>query len=332
MTTDPPKKLSVLYILEILKRETNEDHPLTHQEILRILKRDYNMALERKSIARNIQDLTDAGYDIVTDSRGCYLASRDFEYSELRLLIDSVLFSKNIPQKQCKTLVKKVAALTDRHFNAHVRHITTMPTADTNNRQIFYTIEVLDEAISQGKKVSFWYSEYHTDKKLHHKRESRYVVNPYQIAATGGRYYLICCTEGHDNVAHYRIDHIDDIELLEKKARPMKEIKELENGLDLPKHMAEHIYMFSGKSTRVIFRAKLSAVDQIIDWFGGDVLFENETESTVDVSVRVNENAMFCWLLQYGMSCEVLYPPTLRERVRNAVNDMAKKYAKDPRP
>ena len=326
---DPPKKLSIVYILEILKRETNEDHPITHQEILRILKRDYNMVLERKSVARNIQDLTDAGYDIVTDSRGCYLASRDFEYSELRLLIDSVLFSKNIPQKQCRTLVEKVAGLTDRHFNAHVRHITTMPAADSDRRQIFYSIEVLDEAISLGKKVSFWYSEYHTDKKLHHKRESRYTVSPYQIAATGGRYYLICCTDRHDNVAHYRIDHIDGIELLEEKARPMKEVKGLENGLDLPKHMAEHIYMFSGKSTRVLFRAKLSAVDQIIDWFGNDVIFQNETDTTVDVSVRVNENAMFCWLLQYGMSCEVLDPPSLREKVRDAVNDMAKKYAAD---
>ena len=110
----------------------------------------------------------------------------------------------------------------------------------------------------------------------------------------------------------------------------MKEVKGLENGLDLPKHMAEHIYMFSGKSTRVLFRAKLSAVDQIIDWFGNDVIFQNETDTTVDVSVRVNENAMFCWLLQYGMSCEVLDPPSLREKVRNAVNDMAKKYAADP--
>lgn len=326
---DPPKKLSILYILEILKRETNEDHPLSHQEILQILKRDYHMELERKSVARNIQDLIDAGYDIVSE-KGCYLSSRDFEYSELRLLIDSVLFSKNIPQKQCKTLVKKVADLTDRHFNAHVRHIATMPTADTDNRQIFYSIEVLDEAISMGKKVSFWYSEYHTDKKLHHKRESRYVVSPYQIAATGGRYYLICCTDHYDNVAHYRIDHIDGIELLDEKAKPMGDVKGLENGLDLPKHMAEHIYMFSGKSTRVLFRAKLSAVDQIIDWFGRDIIFENETDSTVDVSVRVNENAMFCWLLQYGMSCEVLSPLSLRERIRDAVNDMAEKYAKDP--
>jgi len=205
-----------------------------------------------------------------------------------------------------------------------------MPNTPINNRQIFFTIEILDEAISQGKKVSFWYNEFRTDKKLHRKKESRYVVSPYQIAATNGRYYLICCTDKYDNVAHYRLDHMEGAQLMEEKAKPISEVKGMEHGLDLPKHMAEHIYMFSGESKRVVFRAKLSAVDQIIDWFGTEISFFNETDTTVDVSVRVNESAMFCWLLQYGTSCEVLSPPTLREKVKNAVNEIAKKYEKDP--
>lgn len=326
---NPPKKLSILFILEILKKETNAEHRLTQPQILRLLKQNYNLEVERKSIARNISDLIEAGYDILYDG-GYYLASSEFEYSELRLLIDSVLFSKSIPVSQRKTLLNKVSNLADRHFNARVRHIATMPPSPTDNRQIFYTIDMLDEAISHGKKVSFWYNEYHTDKRLHRKRESRYVVSPYQIAATNGRYYLICCTNHHDNVSHYRLDHMEGVRVLKESARPMGEVRGLEHGLDLPKHMAEHIYMFSGESRRVVFRAKLSAVDQIIDWFGTDVFFYNETDSTVEVSVRVNESAMFCWLLQYGLSCEVLYPPALRQRVKEAIGEMAKKYESDP--
>lgn len=151
MMIDPPKKLSILFILEILKRETNENHPITLREIIHILKHDYDLEMERKGVARNIRDLIAAGYDISTEN-GYYLASPDFEYSELRLLIDSVLFSKNIPRSQCKSLLKKVAALTDRHFNARIQHIATMPVTPGHNQQIFYTIEVLDEAISQKKK------------------------------------------------------------------------------------------------------------------------------------------------------------------------------------
>ena len=326
---DPPKKLSILYILEILKRETNRDHRLSQQELIRILEKEYNMKTERKSIARNISDLTEAGYDIVYDN-GYYLDSPDFEYSELRLLIDSVLFSKNIPKKQGKELLKKVAGLADRHFNARVKHITTMPTSPTDNRQIFFTIDTIDEAITAGKKISFWYNEYRADKKLHRKREKRYVVSPYQIAATNSRYYLICCTEGHKNIAHYRLDHMEGVEILDDMALPMEEIPETRHGLDLPKHMAEHIYMFSGESIRVVFRADLRIVDQIIDWFGTDVTFTNETENTIDVSVRVNESAMFCWLMQYGLSCEVLSPASLRDSVKNAVREMAKKYETEP--
>ena len=329
MIPDPPKKLSVLFILEILRRETNEEHRLTQGEIVALLKKRYHMEVERKSVARNVNDLIQAGYDIVYDG-GYYMESRDFEYSELRLIIDSVLFSKNIPKRQCKKLVDKLMNLTDRYFNVRVRHIATMPARSGDRRQIFYTIEVLDEAITAGKKVSFWYNEYRTDKKLHRKRESRYVVSPFQIAATNGRYYLICCTDRHDNIAHYRLDHIENARVEEEKARSVTEIPGNEHGLDLPRHMAEHIYMFSGDSRRVIFRANLSAVDQIIDWFGTDVTFFNETEKTVDVSVLVNEAAMFCWLMQYGMSCEVLSPESLRLRVRDAARAMAEKYDRDP--
>ncbi len=328
MIPDPPKKLSVLFILELLKKETNAEHHLTQSDIVRLLAQRYHMEVERKSVARNIEDLIEAGYDIVHEN-GYYMDSRDFEYSELRLIIDSVLFSKNIPRQQCKKLITKLTELTDRYFHVRVRHISTMPTQTTDNKQIFYTIEMLDEAISEGKKASFWYNEYRSDKKLHRKRDARYVVNPYQIAATNGRYYLICCTDHHDNIAHYRLDHMEDVRIEEEKAKPITEIPGNENGLDLPRHMAEHIYMFSGESRRVIFRAKLSAVDQIIDWFGSEVAFFNETEDTVDVSVRVNESAMFCWLMQYGLSCEVLSPESLRSRVRDAVNEMAKRYNRE---
>ena len=325
MLIDPPKKLTVLFILEILKKETNFDHRISQQDIIRLLEWEYNMKVERKSVARNINDLIDAGYEIIYDN-GYYLDSRDFEYSELRLIIDSLLFSKNIPKNQCRELIRKLINLTDRHFNARVHSIATMPPSKTDNRQIFFTVDALDEAIAKGRMVSFYYNEYHTDKKLHRKRETKYTVSPYQIAATNGRYYLICCTENHDNVAHYRIDHIEGAAITDKKSRPMKEIKGLEHGLDLPKHMAEHIYMFSGESKRVLFRARRSMVDQIIDWFGTELSFRNESANSVEVSVRVNVNAMFYWLLQYGPFCEVLEPLELRERVKKAVSEMAVRY------
>ena len=136
-----------------------------------------------------------------------------------------------------------------------------MPDLSLHSQQLFYTIEVLDEAISKGRQVSFTYNSYGTDKKLHPRRDSagnvrEYIVNPYQIAAANGRYYLICNYDKYDNVAHYRLDRITNIKLLPIPAKPMEQVKGLEHGFDLPRHMAEHVYLFPGESGVVTFRAK----------------------------------------------------------------------------
>ena len=114
-----------------------------------------------------------------------------------------------------------------------------MPDLSLHSQQLFYTIEVLDEAIGKHRQISFTCNSYGTDKRLHPRRDSNgrireYVVNPYQIAATNGRYYLICNYDRYDNVVNYRLDRITNIKLLPTPAKPMEKVKELENGFDLP--------------------------------------------------------------------------------------------------
>jgi predicted DNA-binding transcriptional regulator YafY len=151
-------------------------------------------------------------------------------------------------------------------------------------------------------------------------------MNPYQIVAANGRYYLICNNDKYDNMSNYRLDLITDIELLESPVKPMKKVQGLENGLDLPKHMAESVYMYAGKRVLVKFRAKNYLINDIIDWFGKDVRFTDETKDDCVVTVRVSEDAMFCWALQYGPHVEVLEPVELREMLKTAVADMGEKY------
>ncbi len=75
-----------------------------------------------------------------------------------------------------------------------------------------------------------------------------------------------------------------------------------------------------------LFRAVIYVVSEIIDWFGRDVTFSSETEETVDVRVRVNEDAMFYWAMQYGEYVEVLEPAALREMVRKVADAIFKMY------
>ena len=344
MHTVPPKKLLIINILDILNRYSDAEHRLSGQDILGFLEKDYSMKADRKAVKRNLMNLIEFGCNIEYSETirknkngeeeiiysDWYLV-RDFTDAELRLLIDGLLFSKHIPYSQCKELIGKLKGLSNKYFETKVRHVRNLPENMPVNRQLFLTIEVLDEAINEGRQVSFHYNDYGTDKKLHLRRTSEgkireYIINPYQIVATNGRYYLICNYDKYDDVANYRLDKITNIRLLKSRRKSMKNVSSLEKGLDLPKHMAEHIYMFSGKSIAVKFRAESYLVGQIIDWFGRDVQFSNDTGNTVDIRVDVNEQAMVFWALQYGQHMEVLEPLQLREKVKNAITEIAAKY------
>ena len=344
MYTAQPKKLLILNILDIMKRRTDADHRLSQQEIIRILKSEYAVGADRKAVKRNLMDLIEYGYPLEyketvrqgktgeeeTICTDWYL-EHEFSDAELRLLVDSLLFSKHIPYSQCRELIGKLEELSNDHFKSHVQHIRSLPEDQPATSELFLTIEVLDEAISKRHQVSFNYNNYEMDIKLHPRRGNdgkprEYLINPYQMVATNGKYYLICNYDKYDNVVNFRLDRITGIKLLDAPAKPMNRVSGLEKGLDLPKHMAEHIYMFSGDSIRVTFRAKRYLVSDVIDWFGKEVKFTDITEDEVSVTVRVNEEAMRLWAMQYALHVRILEPQSLVKKVKGDLLNATKKW------
>lgn len=347
MYTKQPKKLLIMNILDILRRYSDADHRLSQKDIIDILQTEYEMFADRKAIKRNLMNLIDFGYNlefsesvrrnkdgeeevIYTD----WYLERDFSDAELRLLIDSLLFSKHIPYSQCKELIEKIEGLSNRYFKSKVRHVRNLPVDQPQNAELFYTIEILDEAIERNRQVVFHYGDYGTDKKLHLRERKdgkprEYLVNPYQMVATNGRYYLIANVERHDNISHYRVDHIRDIEITDTPAKPQRKVEGLENGLDLPKHMAEHVYMFAGESQRVIMRTTPGMAGELIDWFGSGVTFSDETETSVIAHVTANLQAMRFWALQYAPYVTVLAPQSLVDTVKEDLTLSSEKYHND---
>lgn len=344
-----PKKLLIVNILDILRRYTDETHCLSQKEIGDILRRDYGMTADRKAIKRNLMSLLEHGCEIgYTETLrqasnpktgqpeesavlSDFYLKREFTDGELRLLIDSVLFSRYIPYRQRRDLVKKLEGLSSRYFHARVSHVATVPDNTLSNKQLFYTIEVLDEAITRKKQVSFLYQDCGLDKKLHPRldrggRPRRYLINPYQMAAVNGRYYLICNYDKYDDVGNFRLDRIADIQLLDSPRKPMKQVRGLEQGLNLPRHMAEHIYMFPGESGPVTFRFPKSMVGEVMDWFGPDISFFDESEDHVTARVEVNLASMRRWALQYALYVRVLSPEPLVQQIRADLHKTAEAY------
>ena len=144
------KKMLNMLILEILKDYSDADHHLTQQDIIRLLKKNYDMACDRRSVKNNILSLKELGYDISMQD-GYFLVEREFEDAELRMLIDSILFSKTLSQAQAKRLIGKLKSFGNRYFNAKVSHVSNLPELQhTDNKQVMIALDTLNDAIEKS--------------------------------------------------------------------------------------------------------------------------------------------------------------------------------------
>lgn len=336
----PPKKMVPLMILEILREETDGNHHLTQKEIQEKLESNYEVTVDRKAVKRNIDNLIDMGYPIEYSKfkrkmpnpesgkleestiTSDYWYMHDFTEPELRLIIDGLFSSKHVPQNQCRELIDKLAAQSSRYFKPHIRHVYTMPNALPQNQELFLTIETLDEAIETKRKIAFHYLEYSANGKQQAKcREDgsvrEYIASPYQMAAKEGKYYLICNYDKYNDISNYRIDRMINVRILDDEpAKPFESLTGASRAsLDLPKYMDEHVYMYSSPNTRCTFRITHAMISDVIDMFGSDVTFGEETSEYVTVSARVNERAMWQFAKNFAPDVLILEPKRLADQV-----------------
>ena len=350
-----PKKLVILYILDILQKYTDEEHRLSQKEIQDILKREYEMTVDRKAVKRNLLNLIEYGSNIeyrevsrkdifrkkdsisykgTSDFADKEISEDDllwtdfylkqkFTNEELRLLIDSLLFSKHIPYSQAKELIKKLESLSNIYFKSCSQYIYPLPIERTDNKQVFYNIAILDDAIRKKKKVLFEYAEYHTDKKMHLKKREdgsvrEYIITPYQMAVQEGKYYLICNYDKYDDISNYRVDRIRNIQIIEEKGKPFETLKWFgHQPMNLNEYMKEHVYMYSSENVFVKFRIVKAMISDVIDLFGKGVNFSEETDTHVSVSVHVNERAAEQFAKNYAPDVVILQPKRLRDKLRD---------------
>lgn len=155
-----PKKLALIRILQILQRYSDEKHPLTQDEIAGFLEREYGIVIERKAISRNMSLLKEAGIEIESGRDGSWLSIREFEDSELHMLIDGVLSSRHITAKHSKDLIDKLCGLSNKYFRSHVKNIHSVNEwSKTDNQALFYNIELIDDAIEKGCQIEFDYNK-----------------------------------------------------------------------------------------------------------------------------------------------------------------------------
>ncbi len=325
------KKLALLRILHILEYYSDAEHPLTQEDILKYLEKDYGIILERKAVARQISLLKEA-YDypnspivLCSDRRkGTYIEQRAFEDAELKMLIDGVLSSRYITASHSKQLIDKLCALSNKYFRSHVKNVYSVNEwRKTNNYDLFYKIEQIDEAIERGRRITFDYNKYRWDKTM--KKTATHTVSPYQLILHNQRYYLMSYNEKFEQICYYRLDHITNMQIEDVPVTPLRSVEGYQNGIDYKRFSASLPYMFSDGIESVEFRTDFRMIDHVIDWFGKEVKIEKDG-GMYKVTVRVSLQAMEYWAMQYLNNVEILSPQSLRDKLKENLKNALEKY------
>lgn len=319
-----PKKLSLIRILNVLEKYSDEKHPLKQEQIANYLSKLYGLELERKAIGNNIALLKDIGYEIISDRHGSYLAERTFDDSEIRMLIDGILSSKYITANYSKDLIEKLCSLSSIYFRANVKHVYSVNDwSKTENCSVFYNIDLISEAIETRRKIKFDYNKFGIDKKLHKSSEN--IVSPFQLILHNQRYFLVSYNENKKHVMNYRLDHITNIKIIDDLATDIHAIDGYKNGLDYKKISSAYPYMFTDNPERIIFTITPDRFDHVIDWFGYDIKAE-QFKDKIKVTLTASINAVEYWAMQYLNYVEILSPLKLRNKIKENLKQGYDKY------
>ena len=185
----------------------------------------------------------------------------------------------------------------------------------TDNKQVFFNISQLDEAIQQRKQVSFTYLEHGLDKQLHPRRDRPYVVNPYGMVYMNEHYYLVCNYVKYPNTTLYRIDRISNITILDTNSEVASDYKAL---------IQDAVYAFAGVPERIVMHCSNFVLEEVLDRFGSDVRLHQKDEDTFTATFFASPKGIQFWALQYLPYVEVIEPKWLREEIIKSIQ--ANKY------
>ena len=238
-----------------------------------------------------------------------------------------MLQSKHITARHSKDLIDKLSGLSSKYFRAHIKNVYSVNDwSKTDNQALFYNIDVIDEAIASGKMVEYDYNKYGVDKKLHKSSFAR--LSPYQLILHNQRYYLMGYSSYWGNMTFHRLDRITNMRVSERPATPITEVKGYECGIDYKQLASTMPYMYTDTPERIEFIADERIVDQIVDWFGLDIKMTviPDAPGKIKVDLFASPNAMEHWALQYLNYVELTRPESLRDRIRNSIQNGLKKY------
>ncbi|MBQ2746842.1 MAG: WYL domain-containing protein [Firmicutes bacterium] len=321
------QKLKLLYLMKILQEKTDENHGLTIAEIIAELAR-YDVQAERKSLYDDFEMLREFGLDIEMKrekNTQYYIASRDFELPELKLLVDSVQSSKFITARKSASLIRKLENLVSVH-EAHQlqRQVHVSNRIKTMNESIYYAVDYIHDAISNNRQISFQYFDWTPEKKKTLRHDGKvYVVSPWALMWDDENYYLVAYNSEEGDVRHYRVDKMTKTKVLEEKREGLEKFKNFDMGIYSKKTFG----MYRGEEQTVTIRCENDLAGVMIDRFGEDVTMYAVDSEHFEIVVKVFVSPLFLtWFMNFGTKVKILSPQSVVEDFIKLAREVLAQY------
>lgn len=311
-------QLRVLYLYQLLLRHSDAEHPISTRELICMMENCYQIKLHRTTISKYIDLLNAAGLEVIelrSREKRYYLNDRLFELPEVKLLIDAVQSSKFISANKSRELISKLMTLTSEANAAKLQHnLYVTGRVKSDNEKGYYIVEVINGAINEGKKISFFYTDYNARKEKVLKNNGRpYILSPYALIWDGDFYYVIGLNHACNQVNTFRVDRIGrPPDILNEAASPVPE------SLNLADYSREIFRMYdTEKSVEVSLLCENSLMKYLIDRFGLDVKTEIVDQNHFRAKVLVCTSPTFYrWVFGWAGRMKIEGPPSALEEYR----------------
>ena len=308
MSKDNKQKIKLLYLMEILRQDTDEQHPITTNQICKRLA-EQGISCERRTVGMDMKVLNDYGYEIMSKMVGhekaYYIDDRSFSVPEIKILMDAVQAAKFITPGKSAALIEKLAALGGSHQAEILKsNIVCFNTRKHTNEMIFYNVQALEDAIREHKKASFLYFDLNENREKAYRRDGeRYTVDPIALVYNEDNYYLMCYNLKHEAITTYRVDRMERVQVENEQVCPQAIVE----GADIHEYTAQVFKMYNGVPQEITLEFDDTLIGAVYDRFGEDVSIKRIGRKKCAVTVTVQDSPVFRgWVHQFEKKMKIV--------------------------
>ncbi|MBQ6711472.1 MAG: WYL domain-containing protein [Clostridia bacterium] len=326
------QKAKLLYLARILSQQTDQEHPMTIARMMDLLQAQGVDVRDRKSLYDDLETLRVFGMDIEKQregrSVGYYVAGREFELPELKLLVDAVQSSRFITHNKTNQLIRKVESLASVHQARQLqRQVYVTRRIKAMNESIYYTVDALHEAIDSGKQIRFHYFEWalgrgreRVEKRLR-RGGGWYQVSPFSLVWDNENYYLVAFETESGTVRHYRVDKMQNLTVTDLPREGLPE------NFDPAAYAGSLFGMYNGVQETVKLRFENSLIGVVADRFGREVFLSPDGDSHFTVTTKVAVSPQFLsWVFSFGPQAQILSPEPVRNQFLQLLHETEANY------